>query len=202
MHDLTDPIPNSISLDDPIVAAGDPRSAINLVGSELFNAKKRERNRAVLFGSTAGVSAIGGIWFLTQKASEAFSQIDASARANPPVSDTAIIAETTYLIVRGTGLSAIVGGIIYFMFNLARSALDQSTRYEKRWIASHLIDYALHSPDVSPKRLESAHKIIEVWGSTIESAYTPPRVAKQVGSMKLSAGKDGGSMETTDPAAP
>jgi hypothetical protein len=35
-----------------------------------------------------------------------------------------------------------------------------------------------------------------VWGSTVESAYTPPRVAKRVGGMRFSLGREGGSAET------
>jgi hypothetical protein len=100
------------------------------------------------------------------------------------------------LIVRGTGLAAIVGGVVYFLLNLARSSIDQATRYEKRLVASHLIDYALHEPEVDPLKLEAAHKIVEVWGSTVESAYTPPRVAKRVGRTNFSVSRDGASMDS------
>jgi hypothetical protein len=39
-------------------------------------------------------------------------------------------------------------------------------------------------------------QIIEVWGSTVESAFTPPRVAKRLTGLKVGVAQDGTSMET------
>ena len=167
---------------------------LTTVIKELTKARNSQRVRAGAFGAVAVAAAVTGILFLAHQASSALGQIQDAARSG--ASDTAIAAETTFLIIRGTGLAAIVGGVIYFLLNLARSAIDQATRYDKRLIASHLIDYALHEPEVSGPKLEAAHKIVDVWGSTVESAYTPPRVAKRVGGMNVSVSKDGVSMQS------
>lgn len=178
----------------PDEVLSDTSGRLSKVISELTNARDSQRVLAVGFGVVAVAAAIAGIWFLARQASSALGQIQMAAQAG--VSDTAIAAETAFLVVRGTGLAAIVGGVIYFLLNLARSAIDQATRYDKRLIASHLIDYALHEPEVNASKLEAAHKIIEVWGSTVESAYTPPRVAKRMGAMNVSVSKDGVSMQS------
>jgi hypothetical protein len=162
--------------------------------SELIEARKNQHKLAVAFGLVSIVAALGGIWFLADQAAEAFARIQDEAAAG--ASDTVITAETVFLIVRGTGLAAVVGGLVYFLFNLTRSAVDQATRYEKRLIASYLIEYALHAEGVDAHKLDAAYKIVEVWGSTVESAYTPPRVAKRVGGFKYSFGKDNASMES------
>ena len=167
------------------------------VTSELRNHGQRERNRAILFGGLATIAAVGGIALLLWQAHLGFDSLSESASMVPKSerpSDTAIVAEASYLIIRGSGFAAIVGGVIYFGFNLARSALDQATRFEKRFIASQVIDYALHS-DVKPERLSAAHTIIEAWGGTVESAYTAPRVAKQVSRFKYTVGKDQATAE-------
>lgn len=170
------------------------RTKLSTVIDELTLARKKQRNLSYLFGAVAVVAAVAGVVFLASQASAGVRRIQGAAGSG--VSDTSITALTAYLIVRGTGLAAIIGGNIYFLLGLARSSLDQATRYEKRLIASHLIDYALHDPEVEVGKLDAAHKIIEVWGSTVESAYTPPRVAKRVGGMEVAISRDGGSMKS------
>jgi len=169
-------------------------SKLKTVIDALIKARDQQRKLAILFGGVAALSAGGGVAFLAAQAASGIRRIEKAATAG--FTDTAITAETAYLVVRGTGLAAIVGGIVYFMLGLARSSVDQATRYEKRLIASHLIDYALHDQEADAAKLEAAHKIIEVWGSTVESAYTPPRVAKRVSGVKFGLSRDGGSMET------
>lgn len=176
-------------------SAGPPGSTrLSTVIDELTLARGKQRNLSYLFGGVAALAAVTGVLFLASQAASGVERIEGAAEAG--VSDTSISAVTAYLIVRGTGLAAIVGGITYFLLGLARSSLDQATRYEKRLIASHLIDYALHDREVEAGKLEAAHKIIEVWGSTVESAYTPPRVAKRVGGMEVAVSRDGGSFKT------
>jgi hypothetical protein len=167
---------------------------LSVVIRELTTARDKQRGLSWLFGAAAALYILLGLNFLAGQAKSGISRIEHLATSG--VSDTAITAQTVYLVVRGTGMAAIVGGIAYFLLGLARSSLDQMTRYEKRLIASHLIDYALHDRDVEPSKLEAAHKIIEVWGSTVESAYTPPRVAKRVGGLEVAVSKEGGSVKS------
>jgi hypothetical protein len=96
--------------------------------------------------------------------------------------DTIVTARTFYLLVRGTGLAAIIGGIIFFVGGLARSALDQATRHEKRLIAAKVMDVVTVGADnqLDEERLHLAHEVLTVWGNTVESAYTPPRSVKKI----------------------
>lgn len=192
------PVPTTVTAIDaepdirPDEGVGHTR--LSTVIGELEEAKDKQRTLSWVFGAIAVVAVIVGVSFLAFQAAAGIEHIESAANAGK--SDTAIGAETLYLIIRGTGTAAIVGGIIYFLLGLARSSIDQATRYEKRLIASHLIDYALHDPAVDASKLDAAYKIVEVWGSTVESAYTPPRVAKRIGGMELALSRDGGSMKT------
>jgi hypothetical protein len=178
--------------------ADDPKKHLAKVISGLEHARNVQRVLAIVFGLLAIVFALKGVAFLADQATKGVDTIrrTAVASAEDEISDTAVTATTAYLIVRGTGLAAVVGGAIYFLLNLARSSIDQSTRYEKRLIASHLINYALHEEGIDAAKLQAAHEIVAVWGSTVESAYTPPRVAKQVGKLELGVGKDGASYKS------
>lgn len=112
--------------------------------------------------------------------------------------DSELTATTVYLLVRGTAYSAVVGGLLFALINLARSALDQATRFDKRLVAAHFIDYAVHADGVDAKKMEVALRILEAWGASVESAYTPSKVAaKRPEALKIAASKDGASFEHT-----
>jgi hypothetical protein len=103
---------------------------------------------------------------------------------------------TVYEIIRTTGYAALLGGLVYGMFNMARAALDQATRFDKRLVAARFLDYAIHTDNASKEQMEHALKVLEAWGANVESAYTHVKVrGKTTEPMSFSIGKDGVSMQ-------
>jgi len=81
-----------------------------------------------------------------------------------------------YELVRTAAVAALFGAAIWGILNLARAALDQATRYEKRMVAGHFLVFMLKRFDTKIKdddvKLDQVMNVFKLWSDNVESAYT------------------------------
>lgn len=153
----------------------------------------RERKIARSFGCLAILASLGGLALLYFLSKWGLETIQETAETQ---NSQALTATTIYLLVRGSAYAGVVAGLLYAIVSLARAALDQATRFDKRLIAALFIDFAVHAQHVDVEKMRLAMSVLEAWGASVESAYTPAKVAaKRAESLKASVGKDGGTVE-------
>ena len=141
----------------------------------------------------AFVVSIGALGILYIQGAQGLTKIHQTA-GTP--NNAELIATTVYLLIKGTAFAAIMSGIVFAVISLARSALDQATRFEKRLIAARFIDYAVNAEHVDSDKMKVALGVLSAWGASVESAYTPTRVAaRRPESLEMSIGKDGGTVK-------
>jgi len=162
------------------------------ITDQLDQSIKRERRVAALFGLVALVGSAVGLWVLYHSALSGVKTIR-SVGATDDESD-ALIAVTIYLVVRGTAFAGVVAGLLYAAVSLARSALDQATRFDKRLVAARFIDYAVHAETVDVAKMNLAMSVLEAWSKSVDSAYTLRGSTKRSDEFSASAGKDGVSL--------
>jgi hypothetical protein len=96
------------------------------------------------------------------------------------------------------------------MLNLARAALDQSTRYEKRFVAGHFLVYVLDmfEREIKEERIQVTEmmSVFKAWNDSVDSAYTNVKFgSKSNQDFALSGSSNGFTLSTGDtkiPAAP
>jgi len=187
----------------PTPLAVDSREQFTKITDHLKSSINQQRLVALLLA----LGAFGASWYAVTALPEASQQgLDAILSAGAKDSSGATNSTlpplvTVYEIVRTTGYAALLGGLVYGMFNMARAALDQATRFDKRLVAARFLDYAIHTDNASKEQMEHALKVLEAWGANVESAYTHVKVrGKTTEPMSFSIGKDGVSMQNGQPA--
>lgn len=87
-----------------------------------------------------------------------------------------------FVILRATAFAGAVVALFWGMLNLARAALDQATRYQKRLMAAHFMHYVFdeYSDRIGQDgfTLKEIITAIDAWSSNVESAYTKVRFGK------------------------
>ncbi|MCV0384716.1 MAG: hypothetical protein K5799_14940 [Erythrobacter sp.] len=81
-----------------------------------------------------------------------------------------------YELLRTAAVAALLGAALWGILNLARAALDQATRYEKRMVAGHFLVFMLKRFDTKIKdddvKLDQVMNVFKLWSDNVESAYT------------------------------
>lgn len=87
-----------------------------------------------------------------------------------------------FILLRATAFAGVLVAMLYGLLNLARAALDQATRYQKRLMAAHFMHYVF---DGYPARIgqpgftiREVVEAIDAWSRNVESAYTKVRFGK------------------------
>jgi hypothetical protein len=79
-------------------------------------------------------------------------------------------------LIRTAAGAALLGAFVWGTLNLARAALDQSTRYEKRFIAGHFLVYVLRKFEAEIKdgsiKLPDVMSVFKAWSDSVDSAFT------------------------------
>ncbi|MCJ1708549.1 hypothetical protein [Microbacterium sp. VKM Ac-2923] len=87
-----------------------------------------------------------------------------------------------FVILRATAFAGALVALFWGMLNLARAALDQATRYQKRLMAAHFMHYVFdeYSERIGQDgfTLQEVINAIDAWSSNVESAYTKVRFGK------------------------
>jgi hypothetical protein len=87
-----------------------------------------------------------------------------------------------FVILRATAFAGAIVALFWGMLNLARAALDQATRYQKRLMAAHFMHYVFdeYSARIGQDgfTLKEIINAIDAWSSNVESAYTKVRFGK------------------------
>ncbi|MGN7703866.1 hypothetical protein [Cellulosimicrobium sp. 22601] len=109
-----------------------------------------------------------------------------------------------YMSVRATALAAFAGAVVYGLFNLGRAAFDQSTRFEKRYLASRLMHGMLERHDVGqetrkPLSTEEVLQILAEWSKSVDSAYTSVKFGKNIKGQTIYVGPNGFEWSEKDP---
>ncbi len=119
--------------------------------------------RLLIVFTLASSAALVWLWFLSK------AGLDEIKRAPDR---NHIYAVTVYLLVRGIAYGGIIAGVVFGIYRLARSALDQATRFDKRLIALHFIRFAIGGKVPDKEILPLALHALQTWSSTVDSAYT------------------------------
>lgn len=103
----------------------------------------------------------------------------------PSLTDTAAarIAATdnsttmmVFELLRGAAFAAAVTSILFGIWTLGRACLDQATRFQKRLIAAHFLNYVLHTYSEEIKAgsmsLGDVVDFLKSWSDNVESAFT------------------------------
>lgn len=161
--------------------------------AQLDDSIARERLLALAASMIAVLFGWWAMWFLPITTSRGLEHIHRAAESVHPGE---LAATTIYVIIRGSALAAIIAGLLFALIKLARSALDQATRFDKRLIAAHFINFAVHTKAVDAKKMEIALRVLEAWGASVDSAYTPNKVAAaRPEKMRFSLGRRGASVD-------
>jgi hypothetical protein len=97
---------------------------------------------------------------------------------------------TAYLLIKGVTYSGLIGGLLFGVFRLARAAMDQATRFDKRLIALHFIRFATGADRIDGKMLPLVVQVLTAWSATVDSAYTQHESHKNkpVSSLRVKVG--------------
>ncbi len=93
----------------------------------------------------------------------------------PAKSNSDVTARVIYLVVRTTGLTAIVTAFFYFLFGISRAFFDQGSRTIKRRNGALYLKYLFDKYDATIKKEVTLPEIMssfEHWNKTVESAFT------------------------------
>lgn len=104
-------------------------------------------------------------------------------------------------LVRTTAGAALLGAFAWGTLNLSRAALDQGTRYDKRFIAGHFLVYVVRKFESEIKSgkigLADVMSVFKAWSDSVDSAFTSVKFgSKNNQSLSISAGKDGWSISS------
>lgn len=157
--------------------------------------KKHSRtmhNTAMLVGLVGTVivvvAAISG-WYSTRHGAEVLQQSD--------YSNQMLVFELTRIAAG----AALLGAFAWGTLNLARAALDQSTRYEKRLIAGHFLVFVLQKFEKQIRSgeigLQDVMNVFTAWSNSVDSAFTQVKFgSKSNQGLAATVGKDGVSFAT------
>ena len=109
-------------------------------------------------------------------------------------------------LVRTAAGAALLGAFAWGTLNLARAALDQATRYEKRLVAGHFLVYVLTKFETRIKKsqieLGSVMGVFKAWSDSVDSAFTHVKYGSNKNRpIAVTATKDGVTI-ATDGAEP
>lgn len=97
-----------------------------------------------------------------------------------------------YELLRGAAFAAAVTSILFGVLSLGRACLDQATRFQKRLIAAHFLNYVLHSYDdqlkAGPMGLTDVVTFLKSWSDNVESAFTNVKFGSRTQRTQLKAG--------------
>lgn len=87
-----------------------------------------------------------------------------------------------FVLLRATAFAGVVVAVFWGLLNLARAALDQATRYQKRLMAAHFMHYVFdeYRDQIGTEgfTLREIVNAIDAWSSNVESAFTKVKLGK------------------------
>lgn len=107
-------------------------------------------------------------------------------------------------LLRGTAFAAAITAILFGLFSMGRACLDQATRFQKRLVAAHFLNYVLHTYKQQIAegtiQIEEVVSFLDAWSQTVESAFSNVKFgSKNNQAIRAAVTKDGAQMETGDP---
>ena len=79
-------------------------------------------------------------------------------------------------LLRGAAFAAAITSILFGVLTLGRACLDQATRFQKRLIAAHFLNYVMHSYEAELRSgamsLTDAVNFLKSWSENVESAFS------------------------------
>lgn len=117
-----------------------------------------------LVGSVATAVVLVKLPALTAKASERLSESHNSANL------------MVFELLRGAAYAAAATSILFGILTLGRACLDQATRFQKRLVAAHFLNFVLHTYSDELKagtmKLPEVVDFLKAWSENIDSAFT------------------------------
>ncbi|ALX03359.1 hypothetical protein [Aeromicrobium erythreum] len=168
------------------------------VVEELERRARRMQVTAVLVGTIGAllvvIAALYG-WASTRQGASLLIESDYDARM------------LVFELVRIAAGAALLGAFAWGVLNLARAALDQSTRYEKRLIAGHFLVYVLRKFETQVKAgdidLQDVMNVFSAWSDSVDSAFTHVKFGSKTNqALILRMAKDGVEVASGGASAP
>ena len=108
-----------------------------------------------------------------------------------------------YELLRGAAFAGAVTSILFGVLSLGRACLDQATRFQKRLIAAHFLNFVLHSYDDQLKTgqmgLIDVVTFLKSWSDNVESAFTNVKFGSRNQRTQLTAGAASASTSSGAP---
>lgn len=167
------------------------------LATEHLTASIKRNRRVALAAGIVGVVAVVAASIAGYKATTAGAE--ALKDSNYDVSMLA------FELVRTAGAAALLAAFVWGLLNLARAALDQSTRYEKRFVAGHFLVYVLDMFETEIKHgnieVTDMMLVFKSWNDSVDSAYTNVKFgSKHTQGFSISTTKDGSTVSAGGPA--
>jgi hypothetical protein len=177
---------------EPGVASSDTLSDFEKAADLLERGVARNRRVALVVGmlGVAGLSA--GVYFGARATASGADQV-ADSRYN--------VNMLVFELVRTAGAAALIAAFAWGMLNLARAALDQATRFEKRFVAGHFLVYVLDKFEQEIKdntiQVADTMSVFKAWNYSVDSAYTNVKFgSKRSQDFSIAVGPKGASVAT------
>ena len=143
------------------------------------------------FGAAALI-LVFAFWKLPLLTKEGVDQI----AAYPSVPAVAV-----YELFRSTGFAAVVTTVLWGLLTLGRACLDQATRFQKRLIAAHFLNYSLHAYAAQigdgRMKLDEVMTFLKSWSENVESAFTNVKFgSRKQQDMVIAVTRDGATVSS------
>lgn len=106
-----------------------------------------------------------------------------------------------YELVRTAAGAALLAGVVWGVWGLTRAALDQATRFQKRYVAGHFLLYVLSEYEDEIKngsiKIDEPMAVFKAWNDSVDSAYTNVRFgSRRSQDFSIAVSKDGVAVAT------
>ncbi|MFI5428548.1 hypothetical protein [Aeromicrobium sp. UC242_57] len=158
----------------------------------LTAAVDRLHRNALLTFLAAGLALLISLWTLYQVSSHATEIV---------IEHDKSITVFLFELLRTTAFAGVVTAGVWGLFNLGRAQLDQATRYEKRLIAAHFLNYTLatYGQEIRDEKMQLSDvmSFLKSWSENVESAFTNLKFgSRKTQDFSISVGPGGTSVTT------
>lgn len=115
-------------------------------------------------------------------------------------------------LLRGSAFAAAVTTILFGILALGRACLDQATRFQKRQVAAHFLNFVFRTYHDEIKtgliKLDDVVGFLEAWSKTVDSAFTGVKFGSRRQDTSVTVGpiaaqtSSGGGVTTSAEATP
>lgn len=165
--------------------------------TSLDTAIRQHVNQARMLFVLAGLFAVAGVALMTVLFVRDIHAIDEAIHPELVM---------IFITLKSAAIAGLITAVVYGTLALARAALDQVTRFQKRLSSARFLHYVMDANDEQLRRskvdLDTVMKFMESWTANVESAYTHVRIGPgRQQNIRFLAGSTGFAVEQVEPPA-